>query len=87
MEFLFRERIHSLKSNSVVKLSFSFGFIIKFAFTSLFSLRVKNCSSLKIIVLSVYILIILNRVPVVVMRKQGLNIDIVIRSFFLWYLL
>jgi hypothetical protein len=69
MEFLFRERIHPLKSNNVVKLSFSFSFTIKFAFTSLFFLRVKNWLSFKIIILSVYILIIPNRVPIVVIRK------------------
>jgi hypothetical protein len=87
MEFLFKERIHLLKSNSVVKLSFSFGFIIKFIFTSLSSLRAKNWSSPKIIILLVYMPIISNRVPIVIIRKQGLNIKVVIRSFFLWYLL
>jgi hypothetical protein len=83
MESLFRERMHLLKSNSVIKLSFSFGFIIKFTFTSLSFLRVKNWLSFKIIILLVYILMILNRVPIVVIRKQGLNIKVVIRSFFL----
>jgi hypothetical protein len=78
---LFKERIHPLKSNSVVKLSFSFSFIIKFAFTSLSSLRVKNWSSPKIIILLVYIPTIPNKVPVVIIRKQGLNIKIVIKSF------
>jgi len=29
----------------------------------------------------VYILTILNRVPIVVIRKQGLNIEVVIKSF------
>jgi hypothetical protein len=87
MEFLFRDRMHLLKNNSVIKLSFSFGFIIKFVFTSLSFLRVKNWSSLKIIVLSVYIPIIPNRVPIVIIRKQGLNIEVVIKSFSLWYLL
>jgi hypothetical protein len=81
MEFLFRERIYLLKSNSVVKLSFSFSFTIKFAFTSLSFLRAKKQSSFKIIISSVYMLIILNKVSVVVIRKQGLNIDIVIKSF------
>jgi hypothetical protein len=75
--------MHLLKSNSIIKLSFSFSFIIKFVFTSLFSLRVKNCLSFKIIILSVYILIILNKVPVVIIRKQRLNIKVVIKSFFL----
>ena len=87
MESLFRERMHLLKSNSVIKLSFFFSFTIKFAFTSLSSLRAKNQLSFKIIVLLVYIPTILNRVPVVIIRKQGLNIKIVIKSFFLQYLL
>jgi hypothetical protein len=73
--------IYLLKSNSVVKLSFSFGFIIRFIFTSLSSLRVENWLSLKIIVLSVYIPIIPNRVPVVIIRKHKLNIKVVIKSF------
>jgi hypothetical protein len=87
MESLFKERIHPLKSNSVIKLSFSFNFIIKFAFISLSSLKVKNWSSPKIIILSVYIPTIPNKIPVVIMKKQGLNIKVVIKSFFLWYLL
>ena len=61
--------MHPLKSNGVVKLSFFFSFTIKFTFTSLFSLRAKNWLSPKIIILLVYILIIPNRVPVVVIRK------------------
>ena len=73
--------MHPLKSNSIIKLSFSFGFAIKFTFTSLSSLRVKNWSSFKIIILLVHILIIPNRVPMVVIRKQELNINIVIKSF------
>jgi hypothetical protein len=81
MEFLFRERIHPLKSNGVIKLSFSFSFIIRFTFTNLSSLRAENWSFFKIIVLSVYMLIIPNRVPVVVIRKHRLNIEIVINSF------
>ena len=81
MESLFREKMHPLKSNSVIKLSFSFSFIIKFIFTNLSSLKVKNWSSPKIIILLVYILIILNRVPVVIIRKYGLNIKVVINSF------
>ena len=70
--------MHLLKSNGVIKLSFSFGFVIRFAFTSLSSLRVKNWLSPKIIVLLVCILMILNRVPIVVIRKQGLNVKVVI---------
>ena len=73
--------MHPLKSNSVIKLSFSFSFAIKFIFTSLSFLRAKNWLSFRIIVLSVYMLIIPNGVPVVIIRKQGLNINIVIKSF------
>ena len=79
--------MHPLKNNSVIKLSFSFSFTIKFTSTSLSFLRAKNWLSFRIIILLVYILIILNRVPVVIIRKQGLNIDIVIKSFSLWCLL
>ena len=87
MESLFKERIHLLKSNSIIKLSFSFSFTIKFTFTSSSSLRVENWLFFKIIILLVYMLIIPNKVPIVVIKKQGLNIDIVIKSFSLWYLL
>ena len=73
--------MHLLKSNGVIKLSFSFGFTIKFTFISLSSLRAKNWLFLKIIILLVYILIILNRVPIIIIKKQRLNIDIVIKSF------
>jgi len=73
--------MHLLKSNSVIKLSFSFGFTIRFTFTSLFSLRAKNWSSPKIIILLVYMPIILNRVPMVIIRKYRLNIEVVIKSF------
>jgi len=61
--------MHPLKSNSVIKLSFSFSFAIRFAFTSLSFLRAKNWSSPKIIILLVYILTILNGVPIVIIRK------------------
>jgi len=73
--------MHLLKSNSIIKLSFFFGFAIRFAFTSLSSLRAKNWSFPKIIILLVYMLITLNKVPIVVIRKQGLNIEVVIKSF------
>ena len=79
--------MHPLKSNSIIKLNFFFSFIIKFTSTSLFSLRAKNWLFFKIIILSVYMLTIPNRVPVVIIRKQGLNIKVVIKSFSLWYLL
>ena len=83
MKFLFRERIYLLKNNNIVKLSFSFSFTIRFIFINLFFLKAKNWLSFKIIILLVYILIIPNRVPIVVIRKQGLNIKVVIKSFFL----
>ena len=79
--------MHPLKSNSIIKLSFSFNFTIRFAFTNLSFLRAENWSSPKIIILSVYMLIIPNGVPVVIIRKQGLNIKVVIKSFSLWCLL
>ena len=69
MESLFREKIYPLKSNNVIKLSFSFSFAIKFIFTSLFSLKANNWLSPKIIILLVYILTILNKVPIVIIRK------------------
>ena len=73
--------MYLLKNNIIIKLSFSFSFAIKFAFTSLSSLRVKNWLSFKIIILLVYIPTIPNRVPIVVIRKQKLNIKVVIKSF------
>ena len=75
--------MYLLKNNSIIKFSFSFNFTIRFAFTSLSSLRAKNWSSLKIIILLVYMPIIPNGVPVVVIRKQGLNIKVIIKSYFL----
>ena len=61
--------MHLLKNNSVIKLSFSFGFAIRFTFISLSSLRAKNWLSFKIIILLIYILMIPNRVPIVIIRK------------------
>ena len=79
--------MHLLKNNSIVKLNFSFSFTIRFAFTSLSSLKAKNWLFFKIIISLVYMLIIPNRVPIVIIRKQGLNIKVVIKSFSLWCLL
>ena len=73
--------MHPLKSNSVIKLSFSFSFTIRFTFINLSSLRAENWSSFKIIVLLIYILMIPNRVPIVIIKKQGLNIKVIIKSF------
>ena len=75
--------MYLLKSNSIIKLSFFFGFAIKFTFISLFYLKVENWLFLNIIILLVYILIILNEIPIIIIRKQGLNIKVVIKSFFL----
>ena len=72
--------MHLLKNNSIVKLSFSFSFTIRFIFTNS-SLRVKNWLSPKIIILLVYMLIIPNKFPIVIIRKQGLNIKVIIKSF------
>ena len=79
--------MHPLKSNSIIKLSFFFGFIIRFTFTSSSSLRAENWLFFKIIISLVYMLIIPNKVPIVIIRKQGLNIKVIIKSFSLWYLL
>jgi hypothetical protein len=73
--------MHLLKSNSIIKLSFFFSFAIKFTFTNLSFLRAKNWSFFKIIILLICMLMIPNRVPVIVIRKYGLNIKIVINSF------
>ena len=73
--------MYLLKKNSIIKLSFSFSFAIRFIFTSLSFLRVKNWLSFKIIILLVYMLIIPNRVPIIIIRKQGLNIKVIIKSF------
>ena len=81
MEFLFRERMYLLKSNGIIKLSFSFSFAISFTFTNLSSLRAENWLSFKIIILSIYMLMIPNKIPIVIIRKQGLNINIIIKSF------
>ena len=75
--------MYLLKSNSIIKLSFSFSFTIKFTFTSLSSLRVKNWLFFKIIILLVYMLIIPNRVPIVIIKTHRLNIKVIINSFFL----
>jgi len=72
--------MHLLKSNSVIKLSFFFSFTIRFTFTSLSSLRAKNWLSPKIIILLVYMPIIPNGVPIVIIRKHRLNIEVVIKS-------
>ena len=73
--------MYLLKSNSVIKLSFSFGFAIRFIFFNLFFLKTKNWSSPKIIVLLIYILIILNGVLVIIIKKYKLNVKVVIKNF------
>ena len=73
--------MHLLKSNSIIKLSFSFNFAMRYIFTNLSSLRAENWLFFKIIILSVYILMIPNRVPIIIIRKQGLNIKVIIKSF------
>ena len=61
--------MHPLKSNSIIKLNFSFSFTIKFTFTNSSSLKAENWLFFRIIILLVYMLIIPNRVPIVVIRK------------------
>ena len=73
--------MYLLKNNSIIKLSFSFSFTIRFTFTNLSSLRTKNWLSPKIIILLIYMLIILNRVPIVIIKKHRLNIEVIINSF------
>ena len=73
--------MHLLKSNGIIKLSFFFSFAIRFTFTNLSFLKAKNWLSFKIIILLVYILIILNRVPIVIIKKYRLNIKVIINSF------
>ena len=74
--------MHPLKNNSIIKLSFSFSFTIRFAFINLSFLKVKNWLFPKIIILLVYILMILNRVPIVIIKKHKLNIEVIINKFF-----
>ena len=81
MESLFRERMYLLKNNIIIKLSLFFSFAIRFIFINLSSLRAENWLSPKIIILLVYMLTILNGVPIVVIRKYRLNIKAVINSF------
>ena len=73
--------MHLLKSNSIIKLSFFFNFTIRFTFINLSSLKAKNWLFFKIIILLVYILIIPNRVPIVIIKKHRLNIKVIINSF------
>ena len=73
--------MHLLKNIIIIKLSFFFSFIIKFTFTNLSFLKIKNWLFSKIIILLVYMLIIPNRVPVVIIKKYRLNIKVVINSF------
>ena len=73
--------MYPLKSNNIIKLNFSFSFIIKFTFINSSFLRAENWLFSKIIILLVYMLIIPNKVSVVIIRKQGLNIKVVIKNF------
>ena len=73
--------MYPLKNIIIIKLSFSFNFAIKFTFTNLSSLRVKNWLFFKIIILLIYMLMILNRVSIVIIKKYRLNIKVVINSF------
>ena len=61
--------MHLLKNNIIIKLSFSFSFTIRFTFTNLSSLRAENWLFFKIIILLIYILMIPNKVPIIIIRK------------------
>ena len=61
--------MYPLKNNIIIKLSFSFNFAMRFTFTNLSSLRAKNWLSPKIIILLICILMILNKIPIVIIRK------------------
>ena len=61
--------MHPLKNNIIIKLSFSFNFAMRFTFTNLSSLKAKNWLSFKIIILFIYVLMILNKIPIVIIRK------------------
>ena len=62
--------MHLLNNNIIIiKLSFFFSFAIRFIFINLSFLRAENWSSFKIIISFIYILMILNRVPVVIIKK------------------
>ena len=65
--------MHPLKSNSVVELNFSFSFAIRFTFTNSSSLRAENWLFFKIIISSIYMLTIPNKVPIVIIIKIGVK--------------
>ena len=54
---------------------------MRFTFTNLSFLRAENWLSPKIIILLVYILIIPNKIPIVIIKKYKSNIKVVINSF------
>ena len=61
--------MYLLKNNSVIKLSFSFSFAIKFTFINLSFLKAENWLFFKIIILLVYMPTILNTIFIVIIRK------------------
>ena len=73
--------MYLLKSISIIKLSFSFNFAMRFAFTNLSFLKAENWLFFKIIILLIYMPTIPNKVSIVIIRKQGLNIKVIIKSF------
>jgi len=83
MVFLPKEIIHPLNISGVLGLSFIFNFTISFTFASSSSLKIKKLLFLRMIVLSIYILMILNGVLIFVIRRHGLNVEVTIKSFFL----
>ena len=61
--------MYLLKNNSIIKLSFSFSFIIRFIFTNSSFLKTKNWLFFKIIILFIYMPIIPNKIPIVIIKK------------------
>ena len=75
--------MYLLKSNSIIELSLSFSFAIRFTFTSLSSLRAKNWSSFKIIILKDNQFLALKKdklvkVNLIVKLKEMLNLTILL---------
>ena len=77
---LFLVKTHLLNINSVFSINFFFGLVVNLAFVSLSFFRYKNFLSTKIIVLFVCIPTMPNLSFVVVIKKQGSYVEVVIKS-------
>ena len=79
------DNMHLLNIKLEVGDSLFLSLALKLAFYNSLSLRVANSSDPKNRVLFVYMPIILNVSFLVVISRQGLYVDIIMDSFFLWY--